>query len=95
MFLTKVGLVGEWFGEILAAVILGLFGAYTAGLVWGLRLEGLVKQNMKDIDRMEADHKTLVQKHEGLSKELMDKISDVVQSLARIEEKLKIQNKEA
>lgn len=75
----------EWMVETLVAV----GSAFLGVMVWGLRLENLVKQNTKDIDRIDNAHNALVTKHESLDAKIMEKFSDVVEALARIEERLK------
>lgn len=86
MWLEKVG---REMGDLIVGLVMGISGALVGGLVWGLRLEGLTKQNTKDIERVEADHKHLSEKHESLDQKIMEKFSDVVEALARIEEKLR------
>jgi hypothetical protein len=75
----------EWMVETLIAIA----GAFLGGLIWGLRLESLVKQSAKDIDRLDSAHAALATKHESLDAKIMEKFSDVVEALARIEERLK------
>lgn len=75
--------------DAVTTVVLAFMGAILTGLVWGLRLEGKHNQTARDLDRLEADHKELAQKHDSLDQRIMEKFSDVVQALARIEERLK------
>lgn len=67
----------------------GAAASAAGGLIWGIRLEGLVKQNSRDIDRIDEAHRNLVTKHENLAQKIMEKFSAVVEALARIEEKLR------
>lgn len=76
-------------GEFLGDIVLGICGALIGGLIWGIRLEGLVKQCSRDLERAEKNHENLVNKHETLEHKIMEKVSAVCESLARIEEKLK------
>jgi len=84
ILLDKVNNSMEWAVEL--SIALG--GAIVAGLIWGLRLEGIVKQQGKDIERQEIDHQKLVQKHENLDQKIMDKFEQVFKALARIEERI-------
>lgn len=53
--------------------------------IWLVRLEGLTKQNAKDIDRVEGDLKTLRASHEMLDSKVVEQLAQVRESLARIE----------
>lgn len=79
----------DWVEHLLEFVA----GAMIAGLVWGLRLEALVRQNSKDIDRIDDAHAQLVEKHESLDEKIMEKFETVMDTLARIEERLKFTQK--
>lgn len=79
----------EWLVEIVVGVICGLCTSLIGGLVWGLRLEGIVKILARDVARVEVEHNKLADKHDSLDQKIMEKFSEVCEGLARIEEKLK------
>jgi hypothetical protein len=62
------------------------------GLIWGLRLEGEVKMNKRLTSNAQADIDTLRVKHEALDSKVLEKISQIQQTVARIEGMLEARN---
>ena len=74
--------------EFLLEGIIAIAGAFISALIWLIRLEGKVQQQAKDLVRLENAHGHLVDRHQTLETKIMEKFSAVVESLARIEERL-------
>ena len=54
-------------------------------IIWLVRLEGLAKQNTKDLDRMQTQHESLSLRHESLDSKVVEQLAQVREALARIE----------
>lgn len=68
------------FNEFLPLIL-----ACITGIVWAVRLEGKHNTNAKDIVRLEKEVDSLTIKHESLDSKVVEQLSDVRESLARIE----------
>jgi len=73
--------------EYYPLILLGL-----GGLIWGLRLEGEVKMNKRLTANAQSDIDTLRVKHEALDSKVLEKISQIQQTVARIEGMLEARN---
>lgn len=67
-----------------------LFAASFGLVIWLIRLEGKTNNNEKAIERVENQVDILETKHENLDSKLVQQLSDVRESLARIEGALAI-----
>ena len=71
-------------------LILGVIGA----AIWLVRLEGQVK-GLKEVNKLQADSiKEIKFKHDSLDNKIMEKLSEVEKTLARIEGHLGLPGKE-
>jgi hypothetical protein len=81
---SKMSTIGEWV-QIISLVIVFI--------VWLIRLEGKIKmidraniETQKDVDELRV-------KHEALDSKIIDQLSKIRESLARLEGKLGVDNK--
>lgn len=69
---------------------LGIGGVFVAFILWCARLEAKVKQNTDDNVRLQMQHDLLARKHDKLDEKVMEKLSEMSNTLARIEERISI-----
>lgn len=81
--MTMAEIIGTFWPLVAAGVTAGV-----GVIIWGIRLEGRVRQidranieTQKDVDEIRV-------KHESLDSKMMDKLSEISDRLARIEGKL-------
>ena len=78
--------------------LVALLGSFILVISWFSRLEFMSKQNQKDIAennfRLDGFSKEFRDKHDLLSQELREEVRHMSNTLARIEGKLSIQNKD-
>jgi len=65
-----------------------LFVASVGALVWLVRLEGKVSSNLKSIERLDNWAGLMEEKHSNLDSKIVNELSEIKQSLARLEGKL-------
>lgn len=70
--------------------VLGIMCTIITIIVWLVRLEGKVGYVEKLADEAQKDVDVLRVKHEGLDNKIVEQLSDVKQSLARLEGRLGI-----
>ena len=65
-----------------------IFVTGVAALVWLVRLEGKVGANERGIDRLNDWSHLMEEKHANLDSKIVNQLSEIKQSLARLEGKL-------
>lgn len=73
----------------------GIVAALTAaviGIAWLVRLEYLGKTNQRDIDELKTQVVTLTANYHALDSRVVDQLTEIKISLAKIEGKLGIEN---
>lgn len=76
------------------AELLTVVGALSIALIWLIRLEGKVAFTEKMQAEQSGEVKELRTKHEQLDSKIVEKLSNVEKSLAKIEGRLSINNRE-
>lgn len=66
----------------------GVGGAILGLVIWLVRLEGKIRQNDKDIDRIDANSIQLEKKSDTVFEKIFDKLSTIEITLAKVEGKL-------
>lgn len=77
----------EHMDSILTAVTMAVIA-----IAWMVRLEYLGKTNQRDIEELKILNATQAAKHDALDSRMMDQLTEIKISLAKIEGKLGIEN---
>ena len=78
--------------EITSDSVLTLVFAFIAGIVWLVRLEYMTKSNSKSIDELQTKVEVIEVRHQALDSKVMDQLTQIKISLAKIEGKLGIED---
>jgi hypothetical protein len=65
--------------------MIAVIGVCVSGIVWLIRLEGVVKADRRETDILRSDIEDLRHRHEALDSKVVEKLSIIEKTLARIE----------